>query len=134
MFKQFWVGISKLRDASQVSSFLSDFLTDTEEVMLAKRFTVAVLLLKGKRPVDIVGALHVTYTTVGSVASWVKNAKPHTRAILERIIHEQSWQALLDRVEEVLDKLPPAYHTSWSRVGKEKWNRKMDRASRGALR
>lgn len=134
MFRQFWRSVSKLQDSSQVASFFSDLLTDTEEVMLAKRFTVAVLLLRGKRPVDISQALHVTYSTIGSVAGWVKNAKPQTRKLLQEIIHESNWQGLLDRIDELLDKLPPRYGTNWAEAGKDKWERVKNRASRRSLR
>src|SRR4030067_2513855 len=83
MFRQFWISVSKLQDPSDVRSFLSDLLSDVEEVMLAKRFTVAVLILRGKKPVDIARTIHVSFSTIRSVASWVKNAKPRTRRILE---------------------------------------------------
>lgn len=134
MFRQFWLSLSSLGDAATVASFFSDLLTTTEEVMLAKRFTVAVLILKGKRAVDIKETLHVTNSTICSVASWVKNAKPRTKNILQKIIRESSWQKILDRIDALLDELPPPYHTDWSRVGKEKWVRKMNRSARSALR
>ena len=92
MFRQFWSSLSALRNASTVSSFFSDLLTTTEEMMLAKRFTVAVLLLRGKRPVDIKRTLHVTDTSICSVSSWLKNVKPQTSQIIQRIIKESDWQ------------------------------------------
>lgn len=133
IFQQFWFSISSLEDADQVSSFFSDLLTETEEKMLAKRFTVAVLILRGKRPVDIKSTLHVTYSTIGSVASWVKNAKPQTQRLLLKIIKGNNWQKILDRIEELIDDLPPAYGTDWSKAGKEKWKRKVERSARRPL-
>jgi uncharacterized protein YerC len=134
MFRQFWHSLSQLNDSVKVSSFFSDLLTDTEEIMLAKRFTVAVLLLRGKRPVDIARTLHVTYSTIGSVASWVKNAKPQTRKILQQLIDNTEWQVILDRIDELLDKLPPTVHSDWKKAGKEKWQRTMERQTRKTLR
>ncbi len=134
MFRQFWLSLSSLGDASAVSSFFSDLLTSTEEVMLAKRFTVAVLILRGRRPVDIKQTLHVTDTTICSVASWLKNVKPRTKEVLQFIIKDASWQKILDRIDSLLDALPPGYGTNWSRVGKERRERRMDRVSRLALR
>lgn len=134
MFRQFWSSLSALRNASAVSSFFSDLLTSTEEMMLAKRFTVAVLLSRGKRPVDIKRTLHVTDTTICSVNSWLKNVKPQTNQIIQRIIKESDWQKVLDRFEELLDQLHPAYHTDWTQAGKDKWKRKMERSTRQSLR
>ncbi|MCL4360642.1 Trp family transcriptional regulator [Patescibacteria group bacterium] len=134
IFRQFWVSISQLHTADDVSSFLSDLLSDTEEIMLAKRFTIAVLILRGKRPVEISGILHVSYSTIRSVASWLKNAKPRTRTMLLKITKTDSWQKVMDVLDAVLDELPPRYGTNWSRAGKEKWQRALERASRQSLR
>lgn len=134
IFHLFWDSISKLRNASEVSSFFSDLLTDTEEMMLSKRFAVAILLLRNKRPVDITTSLRVTYTTVGSVASWLKNAKPQTINLLKRIVKIQNWQKVTDHLEGLLDQLPPSYGSDWQAAGKEKWERTKNRASRQSLR
>ena len=134
MFRQFWISLSRLHDAGTVSSFFSDLLTDTEEIMLAKRFTIAVLLLRGRRPVDITSTLHVAYSTVNSVGAWLKNAKPKTQRLLESIVKDSNWQKILDRIEALLDELPPQYGTNWQRAGREKWQRKTERATRQSLR
>jgi len=133
MFRQFWLSLSLLHDSGTVSSFFSDLLSETEEIMLAKRFTVAMLLMRGKRPIDIIGTLHVSNSTISSVNAWLKNAKPRTRQILELIMKESRWQKLLDQVDALLDKIPPQYGSDWRRIGKEKWQRKMVRASRREL-
>lgn len=134
MFRQFWISVSKLQDASIAASFFSDLLSDTEEIMLAKRFAIAILILRGKRPIDIAGTLHVSYSTIRGVASWVKNAKPKTRVLLQSMIHEGKWQNIFDRVDVLLDELPPVYGTNWSKAGKAKFRRKIERASRQSLR
>lgn len=134
MFRKFWHSMSGLRDADGVASFFTDFLTDTEGLMLAKRFTIAVLLLRGKRPKDIKNMLHVSYTATGSVASWLKNAKPKTLTTLERVIKESNWEGLVDKINALFDALPPRYGTNWQRVGKEKWKRTNERATRQAFR
>lgn len=134
MFRKFWFSLSTLRDADAVASFFSDFLTDTEGLMLAKRFTIAVLLLRGKRPKMIKEMLHVSFSATGSVASWLKNSSPKTQTALRRIIEESNWEEFIDKIEEMLDELPPIYGTDWHRAGKEKWKRKMARATRQSLR
>jgi uncharacterized protein YerC len=134
VFQQFWESISKLKDSSDVSSFFSDILSDMEEIMLAKRFAVAVLILRGKSPVSIARTLHVSFSTVRSVASWAKNAKPQTRRVLNEMLAKGDWQRLYDRVDGLLDALPPRRGTDWSKAGKEKWQQKKKRSAREAVR
>ncbi|OGM05365.1 hypothetical protein A2125_02040 [Candidatus Woesebacteria bacterium GWB1_43_5] len=134
IFKQFWNSLARVKDSETASQFYSDLLTETEKVMLAKRFTVSILLIRGKNPSEIKNTIHVTYSTIGSVASWVKNAKPATRKLLTALSNHKEWENILDRIEEVLDKLPPRYGSNWSEAGKEKWKRTKARSTRRALR
>lgn len=102
--------------------------------MLAKRFAIAVLLLRGKNQKEITKMLHVSFSGTGSVANWLKNAKPKTRTAIERIISESNWEELSDKIEALFDKLPPRYGTDWSKAGKEKWERTKKRAARQVFR
>jgi|SRR3989344_2714864 len=134
MFKQFWSSLAKINNASKASEFFSDLLTRSEEMMLAKRFAAAILLIRGKSPTEIKNSIHLTYTTIGSVASWVKNAKPKTKEILLAFSKEKDWETIIDKIESLLDKLPPRFGTNWSEAGKKKWQRMKDRAARNNLR
>lgn len=134
LFSKFWKSMSSLRDADTVSSFFSDFLSDTEELMLAKRFAIAVLLHRGRRPIDIKHVLHVSNSATGAVSAWLKNAKPKTIETLERVIKESNWQEFIDSIEAMLDDVHPIYGTNWSSVGKERWKRKMVRTLRQSVR
>ncbi len=134
MFRQFWRSVAKLRNAHEVASFFSDLLTNTEEVMLAKRFAIGILLLGGKKPVEIATSIKVSFTTIASVAAWLKNAKPKTEAVFARIMAEKEWEALVDRVGEILDRLPPVYGTNWSAAGRATQRRMRDRSLRKSLR
>jgi uncharacterized protein YerC len=69
LFRKFWHSLSSLRDPDSVSSFFSDFLSGSERIMLAKRFAIAVLLLRGKRPRDIKSVLHVSDSSTSSVGA-----------------------------------------------------------------
>jgi uncharacterized protein YerC len=134
IFRKFWQSISVLRDTEAVASFFSDFLSDTEQLMLAKRLTIAILLLAGKRPKEIKDILHVSNSATGSVSAWLKNARPKTKVALTNIIREGKWKQFIDRFEAFLDSLPPPYRSNWSKIGKDRWKRKKERASRQSLR
>jgi uncharacterized protein YerC len=130
MFRQFWTSISRLRSSSDVSEFFTDLLSATEQLMLAKRFTISILLLRGKKPNEIVSTLNVSYSTVHGVSSWLKNAKPRTRMLLQKMVKEKDWQRLLDKVDEVLDSLPPVYTRHWSNAYHKRRKRESKRQAR----
>lgn len=134
MFRQFWRSLGQINDSQKSAEFFSDLLTETEKTMLAKRFTAAVLLSRGRSATDIKDSIHLTYSTIGSVSSWLKNAKPKTRELLNNISGEKNWEEIFDRIDSLLDKLPPRYGTSWKDAGKEKYKRTIERSSRNVLR
>lgn len=134
MFKQFWSSLAKVDSAAKASQFFSDLLTESEQIMLAKRFAAAILLIRGKTPTEIKNSIHLTYTSIGSVASWVKNAKPKTKVILLSFSKEKDWETIIDKIEELLDKIPPRHGTDWTKAGNEKWQRTQKRAARQNLR
>ena len=130
MFRKFWQSISYLNTADDASVFLSDFLSDTEELMLAKRFAIAVLLHRGRRPKDIKTILHVSNSATGTVSAWLKHANPKTISTLERIIMQSNWDQFIDKLDALFDALPPRYGTNWSRRGKEKFKAHLERNAR----
>lgn len=133
MFSKFWQSISFLSTADDASVFLSDFLSDTEELMLAKRFAMAVLLHRGKRPKDVKAMLHVSNSATGAVSAWLKNANPKTIATLEKIIQKSNWDRFIDKLDALFYNLPPRYGTDWSRRGKEIFKAKRDLAGKNSL-
>jgi uncharacterized protein YerC len=134
LFAIFWNSISELRTASATSAFFSDLLTDTEEIMLVKRFAVALLLFQGKKPIEIISLIHVSFSTVRGVSSWLHRANPQTIRLLEIIEKKQSWQVIIDAFDTTIDKLPLRRGTNWSRIGKEKWQRAKGRNARSLFR
>ena len=116
LFSLFWNSISDLRTKSSVSEFFSDLLTDTEEIMLAKRFAVAILLFQGKKPIDIAMSIHVSYSMIRGVSSWLDRATPNTIDLLERVVKHQAWQSIADSLDESIDLLPPRRGSDWTRV------------------
>ena len=134
MYKQFWNSLSKLNSPQVVSEFFPDLLTDTEKVMLAKRFTAAILISRGKSASEIKESIHLSFSTIGSVSAWVKYARPKTQEVLKMISNEKDWQAIIDKIDSLFGKLPPAYYSNWSEAGKQKWKNLKSRSARNELR
>jgi len=131
---QLWSSITKISDIPTAYQFFSDLLTKTEKVMLSKRIACAILLIRGKSASSIKNCLNVTYSTIGTVSAWVKNAKPKTRNILLQFSKEKDWENITDRIDELLDKLPPAYGSDWSRASRSRRRRTYIRSTRKLLR
>lgn len=127
---QFWNFLGKVNSSKTSSEFFSDFLTSSEKIMLSKRFATLILLVREKSPTEIQNSIHVTFSTIGSVSAWLKNAKPETQKLLQKISREKNWETVLDKVDEILDKIPPRRGTDW----KEEYKRKRERTNQRSIR
>lgn len=136
MFELFFRSLSSLNSSQAAAEFFTDILTDTEQVMIAKRYTIAVLLTKGYSQTRIKQTLKVSYTTIGTVAGWLKNLKPTTKKILDRHLKDESWSQFFDRVEALLDIVPPltAYPHDKPKIYKERYLASRARSARSVLR
>ncbi len=136
LFELFWRSLTRLGSTDETAEFFSDLLTSTEELMLAKRYTIAVLLTKGYPPKHIHDTLNVSYTTIGTVAGWLKNSKPATKKIIDRHLKDESWGHFFDKIEEVLGAVPPltAYPHQKPAIYKQRYLDSRARSSRSVLR
>lgn len=134
LLQLFWRSLSRLGSPEQAAEFFSDLLTSTEEIMLSKRYTIAILLTKGYAAKHIHDTLNVSFTTIGTVAGWLKNLKPATKKIIDRHLKDEAWRQFFDKIEAALDILPPGKYEDWSKAGKAKYRRSLNRSTRSALR
>lgn len=131
---QFWTSLSFVNNSVKSQSFYSDLFSTTERLMLAKRFAVAILLYRGKSATEIHDAIHVSYSNIGSVTSWVKNGKPGTQELLNKISRMKSWGAIIDSIDTLLDKLPPKRHSDWVMEYKNRKIRLQERLAKQRIR
>jgi uncharacterized protein YerC len=73
-------------------ALLSDLLTKSEIIMLARRIQVADKLLSGKEFLEIASELRVGLDTVSSVDRWLAGKLTDYRSILDAIPHEKQAQ------------------------------------------
>lgn len=136
LFELFWHSLSRLGSPGQTAEFFSDLLTATEKIMLAKRYAIAVLLSKGYPAKHIHDTLNVSFTTIGTVAGWLKNLKPATKKIIDRHLKDESWGQFFDKIEAVLDNIPPltAPYYQKPKIYKERYLAGRARSARSVLR
>lgn len=78
-----------IKTADEAVKFLTDLLTKSEVIMLAKRIKIAKLLIEGKDYKTIEGLLKVSHSTIAKVAAWLAEAGEGFRLITERTKKEK---------------------------------------------
>jgi Trp operon repressor len=131
---QFWNFLGKVSSSKVSSDFFNDFLTSSEKTMLAKRFATLVLLSRNKTPTEIQNSIHVTFSTIGAVSAWLKNAKDETQKLLQKISKEKDWEAVFDKIDDVLDKIPPRRHSDWKEEYSTRRKESLKRSAKKSLR
>jgi len=91
-------------------SLVEDLLTPTEKIMLAKRFSIAYMLIQGYQYSTITQTLKVSKSTVGHVGLWLKHRGNGIRQIITSIKRNESLKNLLaelgDSVVEIVATAP----------------------------
>ncbi len=97
IFDIFVKAFLNLNTKKDITNFLNDFLTPTEQIMLAKRFAIAFLLTKGYSYREISEILRVSTSTIGFVSMDLK-LKKYYRNVVDEIFKDE-------RVEESIEKV-----------------------------
>ncbi len=98
--------------------FISEFLTPTEKIMLAKRLAIALLLKKGYDYQAIKAILRVSQGTVTHVNTFLKFGAQGYHRILDKIIKDERIEEFLDKVEKTILRTMP---TAGRGKGAEIW-------------
>ena len=134
IINQFWYSLGFANNSLKARDFFSDLLSETEQMMLAKRLAAAILITREKSPTYIHESIHLSYSTISIVSAWVKNSKPSTNKLLKQIAKEKGWEEVLDKIEETLDKIHPLPGTDWKYQYKNRYDRRKQRIARKSLR
>lgn len=125
IFEIFWQSLAYCSTKETVASFLEDLLTPTEKIMLAKRVSIAFLLLKGYDYKSINDTLKVSDPTIWTVNLWLKTRGKGYRMILEKIIKSEKMEKFWQDVEKhIQDVLPPRPGTNWAEVRRRQWEKR----------
>lgn len=105
IFEIFWDYLATLRDPKEINEFLISLLSFTEQVMIAKRLAIAVLLARGYNYEDIDQTLKVSKSTVGTVHKQILIGAPGYKKAVERILKKEKFENLWNILEELSLKL-----------------------------
>lgn len=99
--------IGKVNKRHDISPFLSDLLTPTEKIMIAKRLAIAFLLLRGD--IDqrqISHYLKVSTSTVARVNLILNTQGKGYRNVIAKIMNQEALRKVLNELYEGLTPLP----------------------------
>lgn len=106
--------IANLHDVGEIETFLAEFISPVEKIMLAKRMAIAVLLAKGYDYEAIKKVLRVTPTTIASVSIALKYSKRGYKRAVEKILQSEKIDEFWQKVDDVLHNLVPPRPGNWS--------------------
>ena len=134
IYAVFWEHLALLKTPSLIKEFLHSLLSATEQVMLAKRLAIALLLSRGYTYKEIDEAIKVSKATVATIHRQLLVGAPGYTKAIKTIQDRKTKEARWDALEETLLKLslPARYGSNKyrvkSQIGKELYKRKLNRS------
>ncbi|KKQ92438.1 MAG: TrpR-like protein [Microgenomates group bacterium GW2011_GWC1_39_7b] len=103
IFDLFSESLVSIKNKNKLDIFLSDFLSPTEKIMLAKRFAVAVLLAKGNSYEEIKRILRVTTATIAKMNLHIKYGEKGMNEVVENVLKRDSARIIWEEIQSMFD-------------------------------
>lgn len=107
MFEVFWDALAKTKSPPAIRRFLESFISDTEHLMLGKRFAIALMLAKRYSYQEIEDTLKVSSATIMGVGIRNKFGGRGLNPALQALLKNEKMQDWIDNIEEWLLMLSP---------------------------
>ncbi len=121
-------GIALSQTKEEALSLIEDLLTPTEKLMLAKRFSIAFMLLEGYDYDSIVDVLKVSRSTIGRVNWWLQTRGNGIRSIREKIKKDEKLKNIWEEVQDIiLDVVSNMRGVNWRESKKALWQIRQSR-------
>ncbi|MDO8600562.1 MAG: Trp family transcriptional regulator [bacterium] len=91
----------RFKNSAELSSFFDDLLTQTEKIMLGKRFLIGLFLERGYSYASIRNILKVSDATIGTISAQLHRQGKGFRLAFERIGHQEKVNVLLKNIEKL---------------------------------
>lgn len=124
MFEVFLDSIAMVKARDQVRMLIDDLFSHTERVMLAKRLSIALLLLKQYDQRSISKLLRVGLETVSRVSRALRTGTGGYSMVASAIIRQEKYHEWLEKIDDALAELFKP-HRDWRSWRKARWEAKM---------
>ena len=120
--------ISKASYSQDIIQFLTDLLSPTEQIMLAKRLAIAYLLLKGTwTHREISKILKVSVTTIQRVSFTINTGGKGYKKIIGALTRDEKIEAFIEKLTDTITSIPPTGR-NWSNWRKDREDAKIKRS------
>lgn len=97
--------LSSLTNTSTIDSFLSDFLTPEEKIMLSKRLLIFIMLKRNYNEAIIQEVLHVSYETIRIYKLHLRSKNAIFHKVINEIIRKDEIKDFFTRIDKFLAPL-----------------------------
>lgn len=112
--------ITKHKNKKNRSQFLSEILTDTERIMLAKRLAIMAMLIKGASSYSIEKILKISPSTVRRTANALEKGRFKNIAAFLEEKQKSKAQAIADEILELISVIiHPSNAVRWKYIRKQ---------------
>ena len=111
-------------DQQAAGNFIDILLTRTEKLMIGKRIAIALMLVKGRTPLEIDEKLKVALPTIYTVKTWLEEKGAEYQSLLKKIAVRDEQQARLhqDKLMEAEGGIfPPRPGINWGEHKRRQW-------------
>lgn len=129
VFEIFRDYLAHLRNPLDIQEFLLSLLSYTEQVMIAKRLAIALLISRGFTYEHIDQTLKVSKSTIGTVHKQILIGAMGYKKAVSHILDKEKKENLLNTLEEIILRLSPP-----KAYGSSGWERKSDKGKSLAKR
>jgi len=125
MYEVFLDSIGMVQNRQQVIKLIDDLLTQTEKTMLAKRLSIALLLMKQYQYRSIAQLLHVSFGTVNRVGRMLESGSGGYSMVLSVLLKQEKNISFLNKIDDVLAEIFKPYHRNLGDWRKRRWEEKI---------
>jgi len=127
IFDIFLNSLAKVRFKEDIFRFINDLLSPTEQLMLAKRLSIAFLLHKGYDQRTICKILKVSLATVSRVSLKLQVSGEGYRKVTKEIIRDEKMDEFWHKLDDFINEIVPPKGRDWSQLRKDRWMAKLNR-------
>jgi len=124
MYEIFLDSVGMVQNRKHVSKLIDDLLSPTEKIMLAKRLSIALLLMKQYQYRSIAQLLHVSYGTVNRVGRMLESGNGGYLMVLSVLLKQEKYIAFINKIDDALAEIFIPYHRNLGNWRRERWEEK----------
>lgn len=128
IFKIFFKSLARLHNPSEIQKLLFDLLGPVEQIMLAKRLAIALLLSRGYSYESIKGLLRVSQETIARVNISLNYGGEGYKMVINKIFRSERLEQIFENIEDVTIATFPASSVKKTWVRNRNKNRKIKTA------